>query len=201
METWKQVPIDEFKTLYKISDMGRVYSVRSKKYLAPKISKAGYYRVNLANHGKNRTVSVHRLVALAFLQNPNNKPTVNHKNEIKTDNRVDNLEWATTAEQNIYGTRTARAVAHTNYTGRKIDYKKVAAHHDYSNQLMCGRKPIRVWDASGNYIGEFPSQKAASDYTGVSKGKISQCAAGYKKSCKGYVFRGVPYSGDKNTFP
>ena len=192
MEKWKQVPIADYKDLYKVSDKGRVYSVRNKRCLVPKTSKAGYYRVSLSCHGKTKLTSIHRLVALAFIPNPENKPTVNHINEIKMDNRVENLEWATNKEQNIHGTRLERARAHTDYRARKIDYSVVASKHDYVKLAKINSHPIKAWSISGNelmFVGEFPSQRIASDYTGVSQSKISQCVSGQKKSCKGYIFK------------
>lgn len=77
-----------YEGYYKVSDDGKVWSCRREKYLKPKKSKAGYYRVSFSVHGSYKTFSIHRLVALAFIPNPLGKPTVNHKNEIKTDNRI-----------------------------------------------------------------------------------------------------------------
>lgn len=191
MENWKQVPILDYKDLYEISNRGRVYSVRNKRCLQPKLSKTGYYRVSLSSHGIVKIVSIHRLVALAFIPNPENKPTVNHINEIKTDNRVENLEWATIAEQNVHGTRLKRAKAHTNYRARRIDYSVVAIKHDYSKWDMCNRKSTAVYK-DGELIGVFDSQKQAADFTNVSKGQVSQCVSGQKKSCKGYMFEEFP---------
>jgi len=183
---WKSTYI--FPNHYQISNDGRVKSVRSGKILKPKISGAGYHRVNLSVNGKVRSVFVHRLVAMAFIENPSNKPTVNHINENKTDNRVENLEWATNAEQNSHGTRTERARKHTNYSKREIDYSVVAQKHDYSRGDMCNRKRVLVYK-DGNLIGNFGSQREASDFTGVSKGKVSLCISGKKDSCKGFVFK------------
>ena len=187
---WRDCAV--FPDCYAVSNNGDVLSKRSGKLLKPKLSKAGYYYVALACRGEIKMMRIHRLVALAFIPNPGNKPTVNHINEVKTDNRVENLEWATVAEQNTHGTRIARAVAHTNYKNREIDYKQVAAHHDYSKPNMCGRKKCKVRDVFGAYIGEFPSQRAAAIFTGVSQGKVSQCVSGQRKSCKGYVFEEFP---------
>lgn len=186
---WRDCAI--FPDYYSISSDGRVFSKRRGKCLQPKKSQAGYLRVGLACNGKIKMMSVHRLVALAFIPNQENKPTVNHINEIKTDNRVENLEWATNAEQNIHGTRLQRAMAHTNYKARNIDYSVVAAKHDYNRQNMCNRKSTAVYK-DGELIGVFDTQKQAADFTNVSKGQVSQCVSGQKKSCKGYTFEEFP---------
>jgi hypothetical protein len=190
MEVWKSVTIPGYEELYLVSSLGRVFSKRENKMLKPKLSKAGYQRVSLANKGNIKVISVHRLVALAFITNSENKPTVNHKNEIKTDNRVWNLEWATNAEQNVYGTRIERARKNTDYSARKINYKAVAEKHDYSSQKMCNRKCVKV-TKEHKVLGIFNSQREAAAYTNVSPGKVSQCVLGKKKSCKGFEFQEV----------
>ena len=187
MEIWKKVPIKDFEKLYEVSNDGNIRSIKRGELLKPKKSKVGYLRVTLSNCGKHKTFSIHRLVALAFLDNPQDKPTVNHKNEIKTDNRVENLEWATVLEQNTYGTRIVRAKKNTDYKSRNINYAFVAQKHDYSKQTMCNRKPTQV-SKDGFIVGFFKTQKEASEFTGVSRGKISQCVSGQKDSCKGYSF-------------
>lgn len=201
---WSDVPIPEFADFYKISNDGKIYSEHRKRLLKPKMSKVGYLYITLCNGRLQKTCRIHRLVALAFIPNPENKPTVNHINEIKTDNRVENLEWATTAEQNVHGTRLQRARAHTDYRARNIDYSIVASKHDYVKIAKINSRPVKVWDISGDepiYMGEFPSQKAASDFTGVSMSKVSQCVSGQKKSCKGYMFEEFPIAVTKVRFP
>lgn len=94
-EIWKDVVGENG---YLISNLGRIKSFKTKneKILNGSIDSYGYPRVTL----NGKVYSIHRLVATAFIKNTYNKPTVNHKNMIKTDNKVDNLEWMTIAEQN-----------------------------------------------------------------------------------------------------
>ena len=90
------------ETDYEIYDDGRIYSIKYKKFLKPYKTKSGYLNVDIYCGGSRYKKGVHQLVAEAFIPNPENKHTVNHKNFDKTDNRVTNLEWATQSEQNIH---------------------------------------------------------------------------------------------------
>ena len=87
---------------YSVTKDGKVYSHKRKRFLNPSNLK-GYQRVKLRDSNNNQKINnklVHRLVAQAFIPNPNNKLEINHKNSIRDDNRVDNLEWATRSENN-----------------------------------------------------------------------------------------------------
>lgn len=110
-EIWKD--IEGYEGLYQVSNLGRVKSLnyhrtRKEQLLKPTKSNRGYFKVYLNKNGKMKTFNVHRLVAQAFIENPNNYPCVNHKDENKINNIVDNLEYCTVAYNNVYGTRVDR---------------------------------------------------------------------------------------------
>lgn len=113
----KWMPIKGFEGVYEVSSLGRVKSLQrldtrgnriKECILKTKIEKLGYERVNLRKGNGYVRHSVHRLVAEAFVPNPDNLPQVNHKNENKADNRMENLEWCTAKYNSCYGTRIGR---------------------------------------------------------------------------------------------
>ena len=115
-----------YEGLYQVSDLGRIkrlsklkknYDMNSKEFkmimipekiVKPQLSRYGYYRIGLTKNFKRTHYSVHRLVAKAFIPNPDNLPQVNHKDESKRNNHVDNLEWCTSRYNANYGTRNKR---------------------------------------------------------------------------------------------
>ena len=86
--------IKNYEGLYAVTEDGRVWSYKKNKFLSPS-SANGYLQVVLSKKGKHKTYRIHRLVAEAYLENPNNLPEVNHKDENKGNNTVENLEWCT----------------------------------------------------------------------------------------------------------
>ena len=121
VEIWKDVP--GYEGIYVVSSFGRVRSLQrtrkgsygsimvvNERILNHKIDKDGYHIVTLSKEGKTKCIGVHRLVAQAFLPNPDNLPQINHKNEDKSNNFVDNLEWCTVKYNNTYGTRIERGL-------------------------------------------------------------------------------------------
>lgn len=93
---------------YAVTDGGRVWSIKKHQWLKSSYNRDGYMQVILYKDGKTRHFYLHRLVALAFLSNPNNLKEVNHKDENKTNNKVENLEWISHIDNANYGTRNER---------------------------------------------------------------------------------------------
>ena len=105
MEQWKSV--EGYEGLYEVSDQGRVRSLgnnksRKEKILKQQKNKGGYLKVSLCKDGHLKPLFVHRIVAKAFIPNPNNLETVNHKDEVKSNNAATNLEWMTQGDNVIY---------------------------------------------------------------------------------------------------
>lgn len=90
-EIWKDIP--GYEGLYQASNIGRIKNYNRDSLLTPNENAKGYYHVTLHIDGKPKTFKWHRIIAIAFLQRHHSKPQINHKNGIKTDNRVENLEW------------------------------------------------------------------------------------------------------------
>lgn len=110
IEEWKD--IKGYENKYQISNLGRVkaldYRRTGKEQIISIKNNKGYSEVALWKDSKRKMFMVHRLVAQAFIPNPNNLPQVNHKDENKTNNIVENLEWCTQSYNNSYGTRLER---------------------------------------------------------------------------------------------
>lgn len=153
-----------FEHLYAVSDSGYIWSFRRQKMLKPKIDRYGYEVVALSKGGKVYHRTVHRIVARAFIPNPGNLPTVNHINEIKTDNRVSNLEWASVADNDNHGTR---------------------------NERMADAKchlPVKQILSDGTTV-TFKGAKEASRKTGINRCCIALCCKGIRKTAGGYAWR------------
>ena len=104
---WKDIP--GYEGLYKVSNTGKIFSVATNRELSVIQKKDGYTCISLCDKDHNKKqYRIHQLVAKAFIPNPNNLPMINHKNEIKNDNRVENLEWVTAQQNSSYGSRPER---------------------------------------------------------------------------------------------
>lgn len=178
MEIWKS--IENYEGFYEVSNHGRVRSLTRKtrfgrgyriyegKELSLQTDKDGYKRVALHREGKVKRFFVHRLVALAFIDNPCDKPVVNHKDGNKQNNHADNLEWATNSENDIHAFKTGLRVAHDGGTSKKV--------------IQIDKDTLEV-------LGEYNSISEASRKTGVSIQMISYCCNGKCKTAKGFVWK------------
>ena len=182
-ETWKS--LSDYSDLIEVSNLGKVRKVHGKAaMLKPRLDKGGYLYVHIriSKLGINRMVKIHRLVAKAFIPNPDNLPVVNHKNEIKTDNRVENLEWCTHKYNVNYGTNIERRA----YNSR--------------NQLhrSC---PILQYSLNGEFIQEFPSFKEVQRYLGKPYFNVWNVCNGKKDSAYGYKWSYKYIEGRKIDMP
>lgn len=135
---------------YKISNLGNVYSYKKDlkgKKLKPWIIETGYYVVRLRYGGKAKNITIHRLVALAFVYNdsPEEKIYINHKDENKLNNKASNLEWCTPSYNNYYGTKSARTIDSQVKSGtlkpvtayKDGIYKKFNSYSECSRYIGC----------------------------------------------------------------
>lgn len=179
-ELWRTI---EGYENYQISSMGRVKSL---KYGKDKILKQNiiknYCMVCLHKEGKKKHYLVHRLVATAFLPNPDNLPQVNHKDENKQNNCVENLEFCTAKYNSNYGTRLERcSIAHK---GRKQSQEHI------EKCAKARQKPILQLSKSGNIIlGKWDSISQASKILGIDITNIIRCCKGKLKSCGGFKWK------------
>lgn len=181
-EIWKAVK--GYEGWYEVSNLGRVRSVErivyysnNKIYLCksrirkPNKVRGGYLTCDLWKNSKHKTFAVHRLVAQAFLPNPDNLPQVNHRDEDKTNNHVSNLEWCDGKYNVNYGTAIQRSAE------KRLNSPKLS-------------KPVLQLDLETNQIiAEYPSARGAERQLKISNSSISKCCMGKYKTAYGYKWR------------
>lgn len=163
-EIWKD--IKEYEGLYQVSNFGRVKSLKfgKEKVMSPVLHTRGYFNIELSNKGLRKVKKIHRLVAEAFIPNPKNLPQVNHKDENKANNHVENLEWCTNGENARYGTRI----------------KRIAENN---------KKKIQQFDLDGNFIREWRSAVDIENETGLGRTNIRACCRGKIRKAYGFIWR------------
>jgi hypothetical protein len=100
-EIWKD--IEGYEGLYQVSNMGNVKNLKTNRVLKSWKEGVGYLKIKLSKNNNHTRFKIHRLVAIAFLPNPNNYKMINHKDEIKTNNNIENLEWCNNSYNTRYG--------------------------------------------------------------------------------------------------
>lgn len=157
------VKIDGFEN-YEVSNLGKVRNMKNGRILKPKLQKNGYLTYCLSENNKQKRLYLHRIIAIAFIDNPDEKPCVNHIDENKLNNDLSNLEWCTARENLVHGTRMKRIA-------EKLSQKVI--------QL----------DLNGNVLNIFKSMRQAERETGVFASNISSCCNGKAKSAGGFKWR------------
>ena len=177
-EIWKDIPF--LKGYYQASNIGRIKSLKREKVvnqyssetvLKQRKGRDGYMIVNISVDNKSKTYKVHRLVAAAFLENPQNLPQVNHKDENKMNNVVSNLEWCSSKYNNNYGTRIKRIV------------------ETRDNSESRHRMVVEQYTLEGEFINRFTSMCEASAKTGVHQGSISSALKKKRKYAGGFIWK------------
>lgn len=180
VEEWK--PVVGYEGLYEVSDWGNVRSLdvylpskggslalRRGRQLKQYLDKDGYCRVGIHKGGKESTVGVHQLVALAFIPNPENLPIIDHINGIRNDNRVENLRWFT--------------VKLNNSTEQAKHKKSLAAFKRKDN-----KKIIYQYTLDGELVAEYESTSEAERVKGYGRSALSKCALGKQGTSYGYIW-------------
>ena len=168
-EVWKD--IEGYEGLYQVSNLGRVKSIGYKKERILKPAKVGrgYLKVNLCKNSEKKQFLVHRLICQTFIHNPYNLPEVNRRDEDKTNNRVENLEWCDRKYNNNFGTRNQRVA-------EKMTNGKLS-------------KTVLQFTLDGKLVGEWKSTRDIQRNLGYSQGNISSCCTGRYNSANGFVWR------------
>lgn len=155
-ERWKQIP--GYEGAYEISSHGRVRNAKG-EILKSDVSQRGYVRVQLWKNGDKKNCKVHRLVAESFIANPLGLAQINHINELKTDNHVENLEWTNNQRNTLLN---------SNKTSLK--------------------KPVAIVNDRGKHIATFESIGVASRISGVDRFGIISVCLGHQKKAGGYAW-------------
>ncbi|ALM64160.1 HNH endonuclease [Lactococcus phage 936 group phage Phi4.2] len=157
------VKIEGFNN-YEVSNLGKIRNTKSGRIRKPFLQPNGYLGFCLCENNKPKFLYLHRILATAFIDNPEEKPQVNHIDENKLNNDLSNLEWCSARENLTHGTRTKRAA-----------------------EKHC--KKVVQLDLDDNVLNVFKSMTQAERETGVSQGSISRCCDGERKSAGGFKWR------------
>lgn len=147
IEIWKDVT--GYEGLYQVSNTGKVKTLQkqvgrkeAEKIMKPSVIWTGYLRIGLRKNGKSKNTYIHRIVAQEFIENPEHKPIINHKNGNRQDNRVENLEWCTFGENS----KASKKVVSTKR------YNSVSVTDNYGNKFNSYREAARFWKLNNNTV-------------------------------------------------
>lgn len=183
-EIWRD--IEGYEKLYQVSNFGNVRSLprntKKGRVLKHTRYKNGYLYLNLCKDGKSKHYYIHRLVAQAFLPNPDNLPQVNHRDENPSNNRVDNLEWCTSKYNNNYGSHNQKI----------SEAQRGISRGPYSEETKRKKSiPVAQLTKKGELIVIFYGATEAERQTGIAHQSINACCIGKRKSAGGFVWKYV----------
>ena len=192
MEIWRH--IDGYED-YMVSSQGRVKAVenplrathRSEHFLKQTHNHGGYKMVSLCKDGVMKSFQVHRLVALAFIDNPECKEYVDHINTIRDDNRVENLRWATLEENNNFEltikhkSESKKGIKNPNYQKPMPENVKL--------RLKCQKRKVLQFDLNNNFIALFNNCADAMESTGITASNINRCCNGRRMTAGNFVWK------------
>ena len=187
IEIWKSVV--GYEGYYEISNHGNVRSINriiidkngtklnyKSKLLKPAPNKDGYLQVGFSKNCKTNSYYVHHLEGIAFIPNPENKPTVNHIDGIKANNYIDNLEWATKSEQAIH------SLEHELRTMPNAWIGKFGSKH-------CASKKVTQYTKDNVFVADYGSMIEAGNMNNINPSLISGVCKGKKKTTGGYIWK------------
>jgi hypothetical protein len=176
-ELW--LDVNGYEGIYEVSNQGTVRRVDNKKILSQRKGTKGYLRVALSKGGVRKELRTSRVVAKAFIDNPLKKEQVNHKNGIKNDNRVENLEWCTNRENVLHA---YRVLGVKSVIGKLRYWKGKFGKYHHSSvkvvQLSLDGKEIKIWDAL-----------AQTENAGFHRGHVWSCCVGKSATHLGYKWK------------
>lgn len=179
MEVWK--PIVGYDGFYEVSSYGRVRNIKRSPWhiLKNNNSSNGYLIVGLSRNGHHKTHSVHRIVATAFIQNPDKKSDVNHKDGNKTNNNVENLEWVTKSENERHS---------FDVLGKKTPSLPNKMRGKYG-KLHNRSVPVIQYSLTGEFIREWECMLQIERELGIMHSNISMCCNGKRKRAGQFIFK------------
>ena len=198
LEIWKDIV--GYENLYQISNFGNVLSLNYANKHFPKILKTnrhkdGYQLVGLSKNGSKKFFTVHKLVAQAFIPNPQNKEQINHIDGNKANNHVDNLEWVTPKENVIHAFKTG--LMPYKYVGKSKSINIGKRYNGIYKSPILGMKgaknpnhsAVLQYDLNSNLIKKWDCISDACRFYGITPSAISGCFSGRLKTVKGYIWK------------